>query len=725
MKLYVILSTLIFGVLSYAQLPYPLITVEHLKISRDNRIQLEKSVAVESPSMIVVTDAKSAKTSIFVNGLPERNTLSGYVLVDVIEARYDLDAGHSIENFDKMSVYKIDSHRMKHDIPLTDFENNTSYSIFWKNLLAKESENIYFYADKTSLTQRESVQCTSHACISLNFYKGKKLYHEIKQNFSTRSDGSDVLVLLLNGANSVIPKSVQMDNFIVQTDSYWERWSELSRIFPKILQSSAISLEKVKLDKLATDFDKEDILIDSRKPVAGNGDTASSIYLIQNLIRRGFKGRIDILADDKSEKILKALSRNLPAFHNHVQIIKEQQLTSKVYSLIIRSGLPSGRILVDSLNNVDETHAQMQKINFNKDTIFMSSTIYGNTQNTASVQPLSLIGKSKDFYLFEAPGFSISRSENSLIKMTSDHMNLNFNEAGIFRDPFSLSIRNWSIETAEKFLKKQSKLINEDLYQLFNKVSLLRKENKLKYTLSYGFSIPQVKNQAKDYFKSLLNSPTRTVVITPSLFSEQLYESFSEIEKKKIKVLTLKEFASSQYQIPSQHLVIIQIPNVPHPLFSTLLLASHRNRVVPLGAGDGFFTTALSLGVPFAPTVVDWNIRNIRALARLLHLEGVNQGMSISYLNVLRKIYSAIPADPVDLSHAQQLLKYENLFRKVITSVPDLTLSLDYAVNFVRTSREQSLNKSTQQLKNINLRPVNENTVIYTKQDTLLCKNLF
>ncbi|MBK9321358.1 MAG: hypothetical protein IPM97_00110 [Bdellovibrionaceae bacterium] len=65
--------------------------------------------------------------------------------------------------------------------------------------------------------------------------------------------------------------------------------------------------------------------------------------------------------------------------------------------------------------------------------------------------------------------------------------------------------------------------------------------------------------------------------------------SFSENEKNNIKLTSLKEFSESGGQLERGHLTVVQIPNVPHHVFASLLLASNRNRVVPLGAGDGFY----------------------------------------------------------------------------------------------------------------------------------------
>ncbi|MBK9322901.1 MAG: hypothetical protein IPM97_08155 [Bdellovibrionaceae bacterium] len=219
------------------------------------------------------------------------------------------------------------------------------------------------------------------------------------------------------------------------------------------------------------------------------------------------------------------------------------------------------------------------------------------------------------------------------------------------------------------------------------KVIEARKTEGVKYSLAYGFSIPQVKRQARDYFRSLLSQPTPTIVFTPSAFGESLLNSFSENEKNNIKLTSLKEFSESGGQLERGHLTVVQIPNVPHHVFASLLLASNRNRVVPLGAGDGFFTTALSLGIPFAPTIVEWNIRNVRALSRILQVEALRQKLDFSHMQNLRRVYSPIPSEPIDLARSQQILRYESLFRTAITQIPDLVDLLDSTVGFIRKDK--------------------------------------
>ncbi|WP_413290311.1 hypothetical protein [Bdellovibrio sp. HCB337] len=428
--------------------------------------------------------------------------------------------------------------------------------------------------------------------------------------------------------------------------------------------SAAAPLSK----NFAASFNKENILIDSRRPIAGNGDTASTFFLIQNLIELGFKGTVNILVDEKSERILRTISSNLQGLESQVRLIREAELPAKEYSVVIRTGMPSGRILADGLHlTTAESPAQAGKLNINDKTVFLSTPIYGNTKNTASIQPLSLLNQGNKFYLLPAPG-----------------LDANSNEAGIFRDPFSLSIRNWSLDKAEKFLLEQTKTTQPDLHSLLNAVIQDRKSGNTRYALAYGFSIPQVKVQARDYFRSLLNSSSPLIVLTPSAFSESLLASFSEEERSKISLTNLKEFSESGNKLPPGHLTVVQVPNVPHQIFSTLLLASNRNHVVPLGAGDGFFTTALSLGIPFAPTTVDWNIRNVRALGGVLQNEGVKQGFDLARLQSLRSVYSIDPGIPVQLQQSQKLMMYDNLFKNAHNRIPDFSELFVLSVGYLR-----------------------------------------
>jgi hypothetical protein len=453
----------------------------------------------------------------------------------------------------------------------------------------------------------------------------------------------------------------------------------------------AFAHENSGLTPLSSHLAREKILLDTRKPIAGNGDTASSIFLMQNLLQRGFQGSIDILVDEKSERILRSLSRNLVGVdENRVRILRIENLEARNYSLVIRTGMPSGRIFVE---NFRRTSAQERPrkgfVNVNAKTIFLAFTIYGNTYNKASLQPLSLSSQGDFFFLLPSTGFGVARSASGqAVVLTGDNSSLEFEEAGIFRDPFSLSIRNWSIEKIESFLQTESLKINPDLAELLRQVSSLRKSQTARYSLAYGFSIPQVKGQARDYFRGLLASKEPIVVLTPSAFGDSLLQSFTPEEQAQIRLTSLKEFAANGQTLPLNHLTVVQIPNVPHHIFSSLLLASQRNRLVPLGAGDGFFTTALSLGVPFAPTVVDWNIRNVRALGRILQIEALKAGLPFQQMQNLRRLYSAVPSDPVELAFSQNLLQYEELFGRAIFQVPDLTETIDRAVQHLRVAAE-------------------------------------
>lgn len=115
------------------------------------------------------------------------------------------------------------------------------------------------------------------------------------------------------------------------------------------LTLAALAQENSGLAPLSSHLAQERILLDTRKPIAGNGDTASSIFLMQNLLQRGFQGSIDILVDEKSERILRSLSRNLVGVdESRVRILRIENLEARNYSLVIRTGMPSGRIFVEN-----------------------------------------------------------------------------------------------------------------------------------------------------------------------------------------------------------------------------------------------------------------------------------------------------------------------------------------------------------------------------------------
>jgi hypothetical protein len=554
----------------------------------------------------------------------------------------------------------------------------------WQDLRTNKVTGTIFYSSSHQGHQTSPASCLLPGCLRIATQKSQTLINEIENNFSSSKKGSDVLILSLAGSLDQISGSMESEVLFNDKVSYHERWRLLNERNQKTSPPQTLVPSKIRLGPIEN-FQGERILVDSRRPVAGNGDTASSLFLIQNLLRRGFKNSIDILVDDRSENILRTLSKNLPGFGSHIRMIHSHELRPQPYTLVVRSGLPSGRIFDVDLHRVEPgTSPLAGKINVTEQTIFFSLTIYGNTENRASVQPLSLVVEDKKAYLLPSTGLSLNRSEDTRVNLESAGHDLDFKESGIFRDPFSLAIRDWSLSTTENFLLKQTESLNRDLHDLMAAVIQARKVEGIKYSLAYGFSIPQVRRQARDYFRSLLAQPSSHLVLTPSAFNDSLLKTFTEVERQKIRLISLKEFIESGKRLPQGLLTVVQIPNVPHQIFASLLLASHRNRVVPLGAGDGFFTTALSLGIPFVPTIVEWNIRNVRALSRLLQLEAFKQSLEFPQMQNLRRIYSAIPSEPIDLTISQQLLRYERLFRGLISRVPDLIETLDTSIGHLR-----------------------------------------
>ncbi|MES2801198.1 MAG: hypothetical protein V4654_01795 [Bdellovibrionota bacterium] len=637
MRYLIVFAVFILSRLALGAPPVPVIDLNSLTLDETTRSQLMNAIISDAPSLILVTDNTTLNVAAFVTTEPENMDPNKYVLVDILPSTNKTITGEG------------------------------------------------FHAATESRLKKIGVTCSTRGCINLMPAQAENLFQEVKNNFSSYRNGSDVLVLSSDGANRALPASDAWSTLYSSDKSYKQRSLEISSLKPD--QEKTKYLRKLSpLNSLKSDWNQEKILIDATKPIAGNGDTASSLFLVQNLIHRGFKGQIDILVDDKSERIISTLSRNMSVFQNQIRLIRDSELPAAIYSIVIRSGQPSGRIFLEKLkqNKSQTSRPQSGKINVSEKTIYFSFTIYGNTRNKYSLQPLSLSTTDNKFYLLPSTGLDAVRSAESHINISGRQSDISFAEAGIFRDPFSLSIRHWSLKTIENFLLKETQAINPDLHVLLQQLISNRKLNNSKYSLAYGFSIPQVKSQARDYFRSLLASPNPIVVLTPSAFGETLLKSFTDEEKSKIQLTTLAEFREQGHQLKKNHLTVVQIPNVPHPVFASLLLASNRNRVVPLGSGDGFFTTALSLGIPFSPTIVEWNIRNVRALSRVLQIEALRKGFSFDHLQNLRRVYSAIGSDPIQLAFSQQLLRYEELFRSAIFKIPDLTETIDSTVNYLR-----------------------------------------
>jgi hypothetical protein len=668
---------------SEIQPTYPVVRLSDIRLSKVQQENLQKALITEAPGLVIVVDNQTLMISAFVSGVPERMDSETYLLVDVFKSSNGVKGKETPQG-----IFKLFSGRMKENDFSFTYRKPLSYTMFWQDLWNKSVSGVAFHAASHGRENLLGKECGSAGCVLLAPFKSKDLFLEVVERFSSQKKGSDVLVVSADGSNSAL---VDSEFFFSGSTDYHERWRQITGKYSRE-EIKANTVDIIRLSPIQ-ELIRERILVDARRPIAGNGDTASSMFLVQNLIKRGFNGKIDVLIDERSERIFQTLSRNLPAFQSAIRLIREANLETDLYSLVIRSGLPSGRILDSGLNLVSKMNSPVSgKINIDDRTLFLSLTIYGNTQNRASVQPLSLASKGGLAYLMPAPGLGVVRSEGARVDLEGPASDLNFAEVGIFRDPFSLSIRKWSLETAEKFLLKQSGKISADLQNLIAQVIDLRIKQEIKYSLAYGFSIPQVKMQARDYFRGLLSIPTPVVVFTPSAFSEDLLNSFTDRERERIKLTSLKELVSSGGRLQCGHVTIIQIPNIPHHVFATMLLASHRNRIVPLGAGDGFFTTALSLGIPFAPTIVDWNIRNVRALSRLLQIESLRHGLDFSHMQSLRRIYSPIPNDPIKLAHAQQLLRYQGIFRTIIEQIPDLIEYLDAAVGHLRNGKDAPRN---------------------------------
>ena len=669
----------------------PPVDLSDVKISDKTRENLQRALVENAPGLVLVVDNEALRVAAFVASGPERLDLKQYYMVDVIPTSNGKPGKETPEG-----IFELNSKRMKEKDRSYTYGVEMNFTLFWKNWRNKTIDGVAFHAITRNVDPAQvGVGCTSSGCVTMLPEKAEELFREVKGHFSAQANGSDVLIVSESGSIGSIANPDEYAKRFGSTKGFQER---LSAIVEQSESAAPVPRPENglgRLKPLSGLLQKQRILIDARKPIAGNGDTASSLFLVQNFIHRGFKGKIDIVVDDKGDRILRALSKNLEGFAENIRLMRVEELDAKPYSLVIRSGQPSGRIFVENMHTTSKADpARPGHLNVTVNTKFLVFTIYGNSLNQYSLQPHSLAARDGSYYLVPSTGMDTVRSSENEIKLDApDGRALPVAEAGIFRDPFSLAIRDWSLENIESFLLSQSELISENFRNLLRDVIQIRKAEGVPYSLAYGFSIPQVRSQARDYFRGLLSSDRPTIVLTPSAFGEGLMSMFTPEERSRLRVTTLKELAANGGKLERSHLTVVQIPNVPHQVFASLLLASQRNRIVPLGAGDGFFTTALSLGVPFAPTLVDWNVRNVRALGRALQVEALRQGMGFPHMQNLRRLYSAIPSDPVQLGHSQQLIRYTELFRNVIWQFPDLVETIDQSVRQLETKSKTNLKR--------------------------------
>lgn len=382
------------------------------------------------------------------------------------------------------------------------------------------------------------------------------------------------------------------------------------------------------------------ILIDLRNSRGGNGDVAAGYLTLLDLLNRyEISSKIYLLVDNESHVRLNSfigVNRTLP---KQVQVIREASEISsnERIELYLSMANPSGRL----------QHKSIEAIPISKRTPLLVQTTLGNTENTKSLNPYALL-----------------QIDNLKLEMNS--AGIASNEAGIYGDPIAMNLRGKSIKQARDFIISEIDSISNESTQ--TQILDLINGNKLKNSnvgLVYGVTAQNVKEQFETYLEGLVNQSNKSFcLITPSKF---VLSSISNSDlRSKVSVYT------SESDLPryaeNNHIYILKTPNLPHSVFVGLTYYSMKQGVVPVGAGDGFFSAAIALGEPFVLTRVPWNADNINNLKkRLMEVGQLNSNLDL----LLNQIFGEI-----NLEGASRLLQWKSLFSQLYGRVSLLTDSI-------------------------------------------------
>ena len=361
----------------------------------------------------------------------------------------------------------------------------------------------------------------------------------------------------------------------------------------------------------------DNILIDLRGSRGGNGDVAAGYLTALDMIQRlHYKKNITFIIESERQgepgkaAIILGKLLDKPAMKDG-QVLRGGQIQIKEAGKIPATFPPADLYLSfanptpdfsqeidfvvrDKNNPLSSTSSQAGGVPIDKNTVLISQTVLGNTENKNYENSLALIRRGELSKQIQTAGLA-------------------HNEIGIYHDVIAAKLKDRSPSEIRQFLTSEiGHISNSSLkYNLSHLLSsgadsLLTGSH---LTLAYGTTRTDlVKEQFESYLQGLVNEAikknTSFTIIMPSKFS--LDDIKSPELQKSIKVF------NGDAIMPKKAIMgevqIITTGALPHRVFVGMIAYS---AMPPVVAGDGALSAAITLGKPFVMTRVGWNAKNI------------------------------------------------------------------------------------------------------------------
>lgn len=353
------------------------------------------------------------------------------------------------------------------------------------------------------------------------------------------------------------------------------------------------------------------IVIDVRGTRGGKGDVAAGyLTALDFIFRLKFQGQITLIVDDPSKSILSKLTgRKIEAdsklYAGKIQfeqpgLLRPMKPADLYLSLANPSGTPKDPSTFDIIPK-DGLSSSPTKIPIHDQTIKITQTVLGNTENRNSKNPKGLIQAGSYFFNMDPAGLAK-------------------HESGIYFDAVALRLRGKPKNAIRAFVKASIGHTQGPTGSTLSGILDNRLLADSTVGLVYGITAEEVKHQFERYLSGLSSAAQSMgksyTLLTPSGFSLSDIKNDLSLRDR---VVVLE--SSSSESIPKKAkpgtIYVVKTGALPHRTFVGLMAYSE---IPPVVAGDGAMSAAAALGKPFLMTEVAWNKRNIQELAT--HLRG-------------------------------------------------------------------------------------------------------
>lgn len=433
----------------------------------------------------------------------------------------------------------------------------------------------------------------------------------------------------------------------------------------------------------------KEIAFDVRGSRGGNGDVAAAYLTAMDLLRNySLHSKITFITDEKSEAILYRIAQGNDEFEKSISISRAESLPhNKEFDLYFALAGPSGKFsrasdIIDS-ENVEVSFADKyiftyKKIKIAEHGVLIAQTVLGNTENSNSIYSQGTVRSNGVSYSMGPAGIG------------------DF-ESGIYGDYIAEHLKDKTTQEINEFIFGELPTVTNTFSR--EVIEAILKGTRLKnstFGLAYGISMKETQLQFMSYLEGLAKESTKSfVIVTPSSISIKTIVEANLWDR----VVILTERSQIPEIAQPGKIYIVKVRTLPHSVFTGLLARSMSDGLVPVGAGDGFMSAAITLGKAFVLTGVEWNRSNIRNLNQLLWRHS-NKAPEV--MNLLNENYVML-----DFKNAQLLKTIDSTFGKLSEQVPSLTERIANAailVQKISKSSEPNNEKISKQISDETLR---------------------